>query len=134
MRRRPDETAAFLELGEALRQAHGELDARRTRELSGQQWRIISALSQQAVWLAAEAGHRIGQSVQRELETTLRAAVADPEAAQEWANGTLTAPLTPPSTFAPAGGARTAAAPAAAPSPGRGPEHPGKGKDRDELA
>ncbi|MBM9506797.1 hypothetical protein [Actinacidiphila acididurans] len=126
VRRRPDDSRAFLELGEALRQAHGELDAERMRELSGQQWRVISALSRQATRLAADTGHPLSQTVQREVESTLRTVVADPDAAQQWATGTLTTPLTPPSAFTPTGGGRTGAAPAPAPSPAG----PAPGRDR----
>ncbi|MBM9506799.1 hypothetical protein [Actinacidiphila acididurans] len=122
VRRRPDETRAFLELGEALRQTHGEL--------SGQQWRVITALSRQATRLAADAGHRLSQTVLREVESTLRAVIADPDAARQWATGTLAAPLTPPASFTPASGAREVAAPVPAPPPA------GRGRDEheDELA
>lgn len=111
---RPAETAQFLQLGEALRHAHEDLDAARMRDLSAQQWRVIAALANEAVNLAYQAGHRLSPSVQREVETTLRTVIADPAAAEQWASGRLTGPLTPPAGFAGA----VAGSPAA-PSRGR---------------
>ncbi|MFJ7334243.1 hypothetical protein ACIQU3_20590 [Streptomyces sp. NPDC101110] len=89
----PGEVEPLLRLGEGLRQAHQDLDGAQLRELSRRQHALVRALSMQARQLAKEAGHPIGESVQRELENTLHAVLADPEAARAWAGGRLTKPL-----------------------------------------
>ncbi|MFL9653063.1 hypothetical protein ACJ7VE_05010 [Streptomyces sp. PB17] len=98
-RSQPEETRRFLELGQALREAHRTLDAAGLKELSAQRRRIVSALSRQAAQLAGEAGQRLSPAAQREVESTLRAVLADPEAADRWAEGRLEVSLTPPSAF-----------------------------------
>ncbi|MYS30450.1 hypothetical protein GTW38_26720, partial [Streptomyces sp. SID7804] len=99
-RSRPDEAERFLELGRALREAYATLDPEGLKELSAQRRRIVSELSRQAAALAREAGHPLSDAVQRDVETTLRAVLADPDAAEVWAGGRLESTLTPPSEFA----------------------------------
>jgi hypothetical protein len=98
-RSRPEETRRFLELGQALREAHRTLDAAGLKELSAQRRHIVTALSRQAARLADEAGQRLSPAAEREVESTLRAVLADPEAADRWAGGRLEVSLTPPSAF-----------------------------------
>jgi hypothetical protein len=93
VRSSPGEVEPLLRLGEGLRQAHQDLDGAQLRELSSRQHALIRALSLQARQLAKEAGHPIGEGVQREVENTLHAVLADPEAARAWAGGRLTKPL-----------------------------------------
>ncbi|MFD5950311.1 hypothetical protein ACFWAZ_27155 [Streptomyces collinus] len=93
VRSSPGEVEPLLRLGEGLRQAHQDLDGAQLRELSRRQHALIRALSLQARQLAKEAGHPIGEGVQREVENTLHAVLADPEAARAWAGGRLTRPL-----------------------------------------
>ncbi|WMD06159.1 hypothetical protein [Streptomyces sp. FXY-T5] len=93
VRSSPGEVEPLLRLGEGLRQAHRDLDGTQLRELSRRQHALIRALSLQARQLAKEAGHPIGESVQREVENTLHAVLADPEAARAWAGGRLAKPL-----------------------------------------
>ncbi|WP_328682859.1 hypothetical protein OG905_38745 [Streptomyces sp. NBC_00322] len=114
VRGQPDAVAGLLRLGESLRAAHLELDPEQLRELSSQQHRLIGALARQARQLAADAGHPVSEEVQREIEVTLHAVLADPQAAQEWASGRLVKPLTPPVGFTAAAvsGAPQRAAPA----------------------
>ncbi|CAL9342875.1 hypothetical protein [Streptomyces sp. enrichment culture] len=119
-RARPEETRRFLELGQALRQAHRTLDPAGLKELSAQRRRIVAALSRQAAQLAGEAGHRLSQAAQREVESTLRAVLADPDAADAWAQGRLEVSLTPPSAF-PSGTAATEEPSRAAPEPEQAP-------------
>ena len=109
VREKPEEVQQFLQLGEALRRAHQDLDGAQIRELGGQQWKVISALSRQAVQLAQGVGQRITDTVQRDIEATLRAVVADPGAADEWAAGRLHSALTPPADLPTADTAGTAA-------------------------
>ncbi|MBA8979986.1 hypothetical protein BJ962_006570 [Streptomyces aureorectus] len=128
-RSRPDEAERFLELGRALREAYATLDPEGLKELSAQRRRIVSELSRQAAALAREAGHPLSDAVQRDVETTLRAVLADPDAAEVWAGGRLESTLTPPSEFA-----ATAPGPARKEprAPARAPSAPPRGKD--ELA
>ena len=90
------EVESFLRLGESMRQAQQDLDGPQLRELSRQQWRVISMLSKQAATLASEAGHPLSDTVRREVESTLRAALADAGAAEQWAAGHLDKPLQAP--------------------------------------
>ncbi|MET8564882.1 hypothetical protein ABZV75_31520 [Streptomyces flaveolus] len=93
VRRQPEQVQPLLGLGEELRRAHRELDGPQLRKLARRQNEVIGALGRQARQLAAQAGHPVGEGVQREVEETLHAALADPEAAREWAAGRLVKPL-----------------------------------------
>lgn len=99
VRTQPDAVAGLLRLGQGLREAHQELDPEQLRELSSQQHRLIGALARQSRQLAADAGHPVSEEVQREIEVTLHAVLADPQAAREWSSGRLVKPLTPPVGF-----------------------------------
>ncbi|MFF1546286.1 hypothetical protein [Streptomyces sp. NPDC058291] len=117
---RQQESRRFLELGRALRQAYGTLDAQGIRELTEQRRSIVSALSRQAAELAGEAGHRLSDAARQDVEATLRAVLADQDAADRWAAGRLENALTPPTDFPSAAGSRTgepAGAAAAHPPP-----------------
>lgn len=120
VRSSPEEVEPLLRLGEGLRQAHQDLDGVQLRELSRRQHALIRALSLQARQLAKEAGHPIGESVQREVENTLHAVLADPEAARAWAGGRLAKPLSAavgfPAVAEDVRPQRPASAPAPAPS------------------
>lgn len=132
-RSRPEETGRFLELGRALREAHRTLDAVGLRELSDQRRRIVSALSRQAARLAGEAGHPLSEAARREVEATLRAVLADPDAADRWAGGHLTVSLTPPSAFPP-DGAPAEPTPRESSSPPETPRATPVDRTKDELA
>ncbi len=94
-RERPDEIGGLVELGEALRRAHSELDGETLRRLSGQRRELVTALTGQARALGNSAGQRISDAVSRELEDTFTAALADPDAARLLAAGRLTSGLPP---------------------------------------
>ncbi|WP_037641869.1 hypothetical protein [Streptomyces bicolor] len=134
LRSQPEESRRLLELGPALREAYHSLDATGIKELADRRRRMVSALSQQAAELAHQAGNPLSATVRQDVEATLRAVLADPEAADRWAGGRLTGALTPPSDFptdiAPASGAprkpSTKAATPAAP--------PARAGSKDELA
>ncbi|GHH07472.1 hypothetical protein [Streptomyces lanatus] len=96
---RHEEVEPLIRLGEGLRQAHHDLDGAKLRELSRQQRALIGTLSRQAAQLAARAGHPITEAARQEVEGTLRAVLADPEAAREWATGRLVKPLTADAGF-----------------------------------
>lgn len=103
LRSQPEESRQFLELGRALREAYQALDAAGLKDLSAQRRRVVSALSRQAAQLARDAGQQLSEPVQQDLEATLRAVLADPDAAEQWAGGRLVSALTPPSEFRPGG-------------------------------
>ncbi|MDX3242731.1 hypothetical protein [Streptomyces sp. ME18-1-4] len=92
---------------------------------------VVSALSRQAAELAREAGHRLSDTAQRDLEATLRAVVADQAAADRWAGGRLESTLTPPADF-PAGDAE-AAGPARVPARAAVAAPSARSRARDEL-
>ncbi|MFF7379468.1 hypothetical protein ACIP4Q_35860 [Streptomyces massasporeus] len=134
VRSSPGEVEPLLRLGEGLRQAHQDLDGAQLRELSRRQHALIRALSLQARQLAKEAGHPIGESVQREVENTLHAVLADPEAARAWAGGRLAKPLSAAVGFPAAEGARPQRpAPPPAPAPSR-PDKKASEQQRRKLA
>ncbi|WP_275558114.1 hypothetical protein [Streptomyces sp. 5-6(2022)] len=120
VRRQPDEAEQVLRLGEALRQAHQDLDGGQLRKLATQQRQVIAALARQARELTAQAGQPIGEGAQREVEETLRAVLADPDAGQEWVRGRLAKPLTAPTGFALVADAARSAPPATTPRCGEG--------------
>ncbi|MFH8974440.1 hypothetical protein [Streptomyces sp. NPDC017890] len=132
-RSQPEESERFLELGHALREAHRTLDAAGLKELSAQRRRIVLTLSRQAARLAREAGHHLSETAQREVESTLRAVLADPAAAGRWAGGRLEVSLTPPSEF-PAGTAPAESAPRERPARSASPRPAGGTRTKDELA
>ncbi|MGW1539492.1 hypothetical protein ACWCPM_04275 [Streptomyces sp. NPDC002309] len=93
VRRHPDDVEPLLRLGEGLRQAHHDLDGARLRELIRRQRALVATLSRHAGRLAAQAGRPITPDAQQEVENTLQAVLADPEAARQWAAGRLVKPL-----------------------------------------
>ncbi|MBT2394969.1 hypothetical protein [Streptomyces sp. ISL-100] len=99
VRRQPEQVQPLLSLGEGMRQAHRDLDGEQLRELGRRQHDLVGALGRQAKQLAADAGHPVSEDVQHEVERTLHAVLADPDAAREWAAGRLTKPLSPPVGF-----------------------------------
>jgi hypothetical protein len=93
VRAHPEQVEPILRLGEGLRRAHRELDGGQLRELTQQQRSLVQALSAQARRLAAEAGQPLHEGAVDEVEQTLHAALADPDAARQWAAGRLTRAL-----------------------------------------
>jgi hypothetical protein len=93
VRSHPEQVEPILRLGESLRRAHRDLDGRQLRELTGRQRALVHALTAQARQLAATAGQPLQESAVHEVEQTLHAALADPDAARRWAGGRLTRAL-----------------------------------------
>jgi hypothetical protein len=96
VRNHPDEVRGLLDLGEELRRAHQDFDGAQLRALSAQQRTLTMALARQARALTERAGQRISDQATVEVRETLQAALADPDAAAEWATGRLAHTLTPP--------------------------------------
>ncbi|MFH9968536.1 hypothetical protein ACH4PR_45820 [Streptomyces mirabilis] len=137
LRSQPKESQQFLELGQALREAYRTLDATGITELSEQRRRIVAALSRQTAQLAREAGHRLSDPVQQDVESTLRAVLTDPDAADRWAGGRLEGALTPPSDFpgtAPPTGAPQKPRRETAPEPSARTQAKARTRAKDDLA
>ncbi|MFJ1705995.1 hypothetical protein [Kitasatospora sp. NPDC088346] len=102
VRSHPEQIGPLLELGEALRAAQRDQAGARLRELSTRRHHLVTALTERARRTAAEAGHAPGEPALRDLEQTLRAVLADRDAAGAFAAGRLataldtTAPLPEP--------------------------------------
>lgn len=89
VRAKPEEVEQFRQLGQALRAAHTSLDGEQLRALSHQQHVVVGALAREAQRLADEAGTPVSDTVLREVGQILYAALADPDAAEDWASGRL---------------------------------------------
>jgi hypothetical protein len=89
-REHAEEIRFLLQLGPALREATATGAGQQLRELSRQQSKVVYAVVQQARKLASADGHKVSQDTARGLEDTLRAALADPDAAEALATGRLT--------------------------------------------
>jgi hypothetical protein len=88
-----DQIAALVELGAALREAQQAGAADRLREGSAQRRQAVAALTREAKRLAATSGRAASGHVEREVEATLEAALADPAAATVVRSGRLTTAL-----------------------------------------
>ncbi len=98
-RESPDEVAALEELGASLRTAQEELSGDALRTLTRQRRELVGALVARARRLARADGVGVGDSVARDLENTIAAALADDDAARAFAAGRLTTPLEPGAGF-----------------------------------
>jgi hypothetical protein len=87
--RKPDEVAQVLELGESLRRAQEDLDPASMRELGQQRHKVLAAVVRQARALASDLGVTVSDAAATEMEATLRAAMADPDAADAVRSGHL---------------------------------------------
>jgi hypothetical protein len=93
VRHRRGEVEQLLALGTALRQAQQSLDAAQLRELNRQRQAVLAAIGREARRLAQELGRPVSEQVAEEVEETLRAALADPAAANAVRSGRLTTAL-----------------------------------------
>jgi hypothetical protein len=93
VRRQPDEVAQLREVGEMLRRAQATLSGDQLRQLGQQRNQVVAALARQARGLAHAEGHDVSSAVAEQVESTLRAAVVDPEAGEALAAGRLTTAL-----------------------------------------
>lgn len=134
VRSAPEQVDTVRRLGEGLREAQDRLAGEQLRELTRQRNALVAELAREARRLAAEAGQPVGDAVQHEVETTLHAVLADPDAAREWATGHLAKPLATRPGFP--GTVPTGREPAPRPARKRHlkvVEDPGKAR-KDELA
>ncbi len=92
VREKPDVVEEFLALGEGLRSAQQSLQGDELRRLAAQRQQLVSGLVAQARKLAAAADHPLNSAAQAEVETTLQAGLAEPDAANEIRSGRLVKP------------------------------------------
>jgi hypothetical protein len=88
-----DQVAGLVALGESLRLAQQDLSGDRLRELSVQRRQLVAGLMAEARRLAERDGRPAGLQVEREVEATLQAALADADAAAAVRAGCLASPL-----------------------------------------
>ena len=88
-----DQVGELLALGESLRQAQQDLAGEQVRELSAQRRRLVAALVAEAKRLAERDGRPVGLQVEREVDATLQAALADADAAAAVRAGCRASPL-----------------------------------------
>jgi hypothetical protein len=93
VREAPGQVRELLELGESLRGAQQALAADRLRDLSVQRRQQVAALTQEAKRLAANASQSFSAQVEREVQDTLEAALADSGIADAVGSGRLTRAL-----------------------------------------
>lgn len=113
VRTRPDLVDQLLELADALRSAQETLSGPELRALSTQRHRVIASIVGEARKLAIAEGGTVSDAVERELEATLDAALADPRSAELVRAGRLETAL----SYAGLGAAPTSSAPQPKPTP-----------------
>lgn len=132
-RHRKEEIASVLDLGEDLRRAQEELDPASMRELGQQRHRLLAAVVREGRSVAEELGVAISDAAASEMEQTLRAAMADPDAAVAVRSGQLVRTLSS-NGIEPVDLSGAVAVPGALPqggaTPGRAPEQPAKKSSR----
>lgn len=120
VRRNPDMIDALSALGHELRAAMAVPVGAELRRLNERQRELVHDLVQAARELAAASGHPVTEQVVQGLTDTLRAALADPQAAEALAAGRLTTALEPPAFGGMAQGGEPGAASSATAGPARG--------------
>ncbi|SNX97836.1 hypothetical protein SAMN06893097_108201 [Geodermatophilus sabuli] len=93
VREHREEIEGLVELGGLLREAQENLAGDSLKALNRQRSQLLTALTRQASALARERGHRVSSSVEAQVEDTLRAAMADPEAGEALLSARLTSPM-----------------------------------------
>jgi hypothetical protein len=81
VRQRPREIERLFGFGLSFREAQANLAGDELRRLGRQRHQVLGALGQEARRLAEERGQSVSQAVQREVESTLDAALTDEGAA-----------------------------------------------------
>jgi hypothetical protein len=94
-RERTDQLSQLFDLDSGLRDAQQRGDGERMRALSRQRRTAVDGLVSEARELSSTLSHPISDSVVREVETTLHAALTDPRAAAAVLTGRLITWLSP---------------------------------------
>lgn len=92
-RKHAEQIGKLEQLGESMRRAHTELDGDELRALSRRRHDLVQALTDQARSLGKDRGVPVSDSVSAEVADTLDAALGDPDAARELAEGRLATAL-----------------------------------------
>jgi hypothetical protein len=116
-RQRTEQVGSLLALGSEFREAQEDLAGEALRELTEQARPAVRQALNAAVEVAAEHRMTLGDSAQRQVEQTLRAALADEQAARAVSSGFLVRSLKPVGFGVDVDGA-TAFAPSGAPTTG----------------
>jgi hypothetical protein len=90
VRERQNDLNELLGLGEQMRRAQAALAGNELRQLSQQRHQTVTALRDGATRLARDLGKPVSDATAQELEMTLEAAFADPDAAEALRSGRLT--------------------------------------------
>ena len=93
VRHHREEIENLVELGGLLREAQQNLEGDQLRALDVQRRQLVNALTRQARSLAHRLGHPVSTTVGTQVEETLRAAMADPEAGDALLEGRLTSAM-----------------------------------------
>jgi hypothetical protein len=93
VRERSELVTQVVGLGESLRQAQSLLQGDALRQLTRQRRQLVAAVVAEARALAAGHGQKLSEAAARQVEETLQAAMADPDAADAVLSGLLTQPL-----------------------------------------
>jgi hypothetical protein len=93
VREQPQEIDQLLALGGRLRAAQEGLAGDELRELNRRRHEVLQAIARQAAELAESDGRPLAESIQRQVQTTLGAAMADPVAGAAVRSGLLTGDL-----------------------------------------
>ncbi|MGW6119866.1 hypothetical protein ACWFRF_12525 [Nocardia sp. NPDC055165] len=93
-RHAPQEIAALLDLGDALRSAQRQLSGDKLRALGTQRQQVVNAMTKRAAELAAEHDRPASEQVLREVGQTLTAALADHDVADLVRAGVLPTTVT----------------------------------------
>ncbi|MFI2105307.1 hypothetical protein ACH436_18595 [Isoptericola sp. NPDC019693] len=88
-----EQVEQVVELGAAFREAQDDLDGKRLRELTRQRRQLVAAVAARARSLAVEAGATVSDAVLTQVESTLTAAMIDPDAGRAVRSGLLVGPL-----------------------------------------
>jgi hypothetical protein len=88
-RHRPQEIERLVQFGESFRDAQANLAGDELRRLGRQRHQVLGAVGEEARRLAEARGQPVSPATLREVESTLDAAVTDPQAADAVRSGRL---------------------------------------------
>lgn len=94
-RHRSGDVARLIHLGEQMRAAQEALSGDQIRMLGRQRQQVVAGLARECRRLSRDLGAPISDAVEREIEQTLEAALADPAAAAAVSSGRLLRALSP---------------------------------------
>src|SRR5258708_4361550 len=89
----PSDVEHLLDLGAELRSPKRKLDGEQIRRVSKEKGDVVSTLVREARSKASRAGQSVSAAASQELEATLEAAFADPQAAESLLGGSLSGAL-----------------------------------------